>query len=113
MPRAFAVDAKSAEQTCEEAAVCQQEVTVNLLNGLHMVPCSQIVKIARDFECTIHIRKEQSRVDAKSIFDLLTLNAPYGTRLVLEATGESAAEAVAQLAALFESNFAAEGEATA
>ena len=99
-------DAGTAQDSAERVVVLKNKY------GLHARPATLIAQTAKPFNCEISLAKEGTRVDAKSIFDLLTLNAPYGTRLVLEAPGNSAAEAVAQLAALFESNFAAEGEAT-
>ena len=86
-------------------SVCQQAVTVNLKDGLHLRPQSQITRLAQKFDCEVHIRKDDRTVDAKSMFDLMTLEAACGTTLYLEASGEGAVEAVRQLARLFESNF--------
>ena len=84
---------------------CQQAVTVTLKDGLHLRPQSQIVKSAQTFDCEVHIRKGGQTVDAKSMFDLMTLAATCGTTLYLEASGDDAAEAVRQLVQLFRSNF--------
>jgi phosphotransferase system HPr (HPr) family protein len=46
-----------------------------------------------------------NRADGKSILELLTLAAEAGTRLVVEATGPDADEAVAAIGLLFERNF--------
>lgn len=87
-------------------SVCRQTVTVNLEIGLHLRPLSQIAKVARQFDsCEVRVVKEDLSVDAKNVLELMTLNAPQGTQLILEATGESAAEAVDQLSRLFASNF--------
>ncbi len=83
----------------------QREVTVNLENGLHMVPCSRIAEQVRDFGGSVTITVEDRSVDAKSIFDLLTLRAPFGTVLSIEAAGENSAVLIDGLAALFERNF--------
>lgn len=85
--------------------VCQQAVTVNLENGLHLRPQSQIARLAQQFDCDVNIRMNDRTVDAKSMFDLMTLKATQGTTLYLEATGANAAEAIRQLTELFESNF--------
>ncbi|MGD9857279.1 MAG: HPr family phosphocarrier protein [Planctomycetaceae bacterium] len=82
-----------------------RDVTVMLENGLHMVPCSRIAELVREFPGTVSIRHDEKSVDAKSIFDLLTLRAPFGTILTLEASGQGAAHLVDGLAALFERNF--------
>ena len=83
----------------------QQTVRVGLEQGLHMVPCSLIVRTAERFPCEIQIQKEDRSADAKAILDLLTLSAENGNELVLEARGAEADEAVKALARLFESNF--------
>lgn len=82
-----------------------RQVTVGLKNGLHMVPCSRIAKVASQYVCDVHVVKEAISVDAKSIFDLLTLNAEQGTDLLLEASGENASAVIAELVNLFESDF--------
>ena len=85
--------------------VIRQSVTVENENGLHMVPCSQIAQLASEFECDVHIQKDDKRVDAKTVLQLMTLAAEQGTTLVLEASGTDAPEAVDQLVRLFASRF--------
>ncbi len=94
--------------TMKQNSVFRETVTVNLDEGLHLVPCSKIVKVAQGFEGDVRILKGDLAVDAKDIFELPTLVATYGTTLVLEATGEGADEVIEQLVRLFESNFEAE-----
>ena len=88
-----------------EKSACQQAVTVQLKDGLHLRPQSQIAKLAQSFGCEVHIRKDDQTVDAKRMFDLMTLSATCGTTLYLEASGNDAEEAVRQLVQLFQSNF--------
>ena len=95
-------------QIVSKSPVFQQAVQVNLANGLHLRPQSQIVRLAQQFDCDVNIRIDDRTVDAKSMFDLMTLKAAQGTTLYLEASGANADEAIRQLAELFESNF--EGE---
>ncbi len=83
----------------------QRTVVVSNENGLHLVPCSQIARVAGEYECEIRIRKESIDVDAKTVLELITLNAGQGTTLELLATGEGADEAVDRLVAMFESDF--------
>ena len=96
----------SAEMTSEMTS--QREVIVNLESGLHMVPCSRIAEHVRDFEGSVCIMVEDRTVDAKSIFDLLTLRAPMGTVLTIEANGPNSADLVNGLVILFERNFETE-----
>lgn len=94
----------------DQSVECRQTVIVNVSDGLHMRPLALIANCARRFECEVRLRKDQLAVDAKSIFDLLTLNAPCGTSLVLEANGVGAREVVTELVGLFEANFVVSGE---
>ena len=86
--------------------VCTREVVVQLENGLHLGPSSQIVQLAQKFNSELTIRKGDRLVDGKSMLDLLTLAAEHGAVLQLEARGADAAEALAAIATLFERNFA-------
>jgi phosphotransferase system HPr (HPr) family protein len=81
-------------------------VTVGLENGLHLVPCSRLVKLANGLGCDVRIRKGSVNADGKNIFDLMGLAAAFGDQLELLATGQGADEAIAKLVQLFESNFA-------
>ena len=83
----------------------RQMVTVNLENGLHLVPCSKIAKLARRFDCEVCIIKDDLIVDAKDVFALPTLVATCGTSLILAANGKGAQEVVDELVRMFESNF--------
>ena len=80
-------------------------VTVNGDHGLHLVPCSLIARTACSFACQMRIRTGSRTVDAKNIFDLMSLNAGKGTQLILEATGDDASEAIVAMSELFASGF--------
>ena len=85
--------------------MCRREITVTLDGGLHLRPLSQIAQLARGFSCEVRIIKDGQAVNAKEVFDLMTLNAARGSTLVLETQGEGAAEALERLVALFDSGF--------
>lgn len=89
----------------EQSSVCQREVTVNLENGLHLGPSSQIVQTAQRFGCELRIHKGSRCVDGTSMLDLLTLAAEQGTALILETHGPRAEEALNALVELFDRNF--------
>jgi phosphotransferase system HPr (HPr) family protein len=63
------------------------------------------VRLAKQFQSRIELIRDTHRVEASSIMDLLTLGAAKGTKLVLEAEGPDAQEAVDALARLVESGF--------
>jgi len=75
-------------------SVVRREVTVRLLNGLHLRPISEIARRLADYPCSVTIMNGERSADAKSTLDLMSLQAGHGTRLVLEARGEQAEEAI-------------------
>jgi phosphocarrier protein HPr len=83
----------------------RRTVTVNLKDGLHLRPISQIVETVRRFGSPVRISKGELSADAGNVLDLIPLRIEYGTILVLEATGDNAAETLDALVALFEANF--------
>lgn len=89
-----------------DTAILRRAVTVKTEHGLHIRPCSVIAKAAQRYACEIWIQKEQTRVDARRVLELLTLAAGPGTGLELQATGDDAAAALDELGRLFETNFA-------
>ena len=72
---------------------------------MHARPAEMFAKLARQFQSRIELVRDDRRVEASSIMDLLTLGAAQGTELVLEAEGDDAEEAVEALAKLVESGF--------
>jgi phosphotransferase system HPr (HPr) family protein len=84
------------------------EATVVVRNkqGLHARPSSVLAENALRFKDTaISIRRGDLEVDAKSIMELLLLEARCGTELTLVATGPRAQEAIDTLRALFDREF--------
>lgn len=81
-------------------------VVVNLENGLHLFPCSQIAQLARRLDCELTIKNGDRTADAKNVLDIIALEAIAGTKLDLHARGTGAAEAISAVVALFDSNFA-------
>ncbi len=88
-----------------EDSSCRRTVTVNLKDGLHLRPISQIVETVRRFGCPVRITKENLSADAGNVLDLIPLKVEFGNTLILEASGEKATEALDELVRLFESNF--------
>ncbi len=89
-----------------------REVIVANEQGLHARPADLVAREARRWQSRIEVVGKAQRVDGKSILDLLTLAAEAGTRLVLEATGPDASEALDALGSLFEQNFMLAADST-
>lgn len=73
--------------------------------GIHARPASLIVQTAQAFESSIWIEKDDTRINAKSIMNLLTLGATYKTKLTLSAEGPDEDDAVTEISRLFENKF--------
>ena len=82
-----------------------RDVVVGLKAGLHARPADMLAREARKWQSTIELVSKSQRVDGKSILDVLTLAAEAGTRLVVEATGPDAHEALEAIGGLFERKF--------
>ncbi|MFM8733743.1 MAG: HPr family phosphocarrier protein [Pirellulales bacterium] len=82
-----------------------REVVVANTQGLHARPADLLAREARKWQSRIELVSDAQRVDGKSILDLLTLAAEAGTRLVVEATGPDARQALEAIGSLFERRF--------
>ena len=80
---------------------------VTILNraGIHARPASLIVQTAQQFDSSIWIEKEDVKINAKSIMNILTLGATYQTELTISAEGSDEDDAVAELSELFDNKF--------
>ena len=90
------------------AETVHRAVTVTNRHGLHARPAVAIVKTVRNYDAQVTIRKGNQVVDADSIFDVLSLGATQGTKLVLSAKGPQAEEVIAALSRLFDDEFEVE-----
>lgn len=70
--------------------------TFTVLNdkGLHTRPSTELVKCAAGFDSEISLSYRNYAVNAKSILGILMLAAEQGAKIVVEATGDDAQEAV-------------------
>jgi phosphotransferase system HPr (HPr) family protein len=92
-----------------------RRVQVRNKAGLHARPAMMLSMQAKTYESEIelvladvpadHHLEAGTRADAKNSIELISLGAPYGTALDIEATGPDADLAVAALVELFETSF--------
>ena len=66
--------------------------------ALHARPAGELVRAAASFAAAIEVEANGKRANAKSILEILGLGADGGTELTISASGDDAAEAVAELA---------------
>ena len=86
-------------ETVERPLLIQNEL------GLHARAATKLVQLASKFPCEITLVKDGHEVNGKSIMGVLMLVASKGTKLVVRAKGERAAEAVAAIAKLVDDKF--------
>ncbi len=81
-------------------------VRVRNKNGLHARPSSVLAETALKFTgTTIRLRRGDVEVDAKSIMELLLLEAHCDAELALTVEGDETEAAVAAIRGLFEREF--------
>lgn len=73
--------------------------------GLHLRAAAAFVKLADQFESDVTMRRGDMVANGKSIIALVTLAAPCGTEVRIEAMGSDAERAVEALAGLVEGGF--------
>jgi phosphotransferase system HPr (HPr) family protein len=83
----------------------QRVVVVPNKQGMHARPAEMFVRRAQQFQSKVEIVRDDFRVEAKSIMNLLMLGASQGTQLTLEAEGSDAQEALDALAEVVEKDF--------
>ena len=86
-------------ETADRALLIQNEL------GLHARAATKLVQLASKFPCEITLVKDGHEVNGKSIMGVLMLVASKGTKLVVRAKGDRAAEAVAAIAQLVDDKF--------
>lgn len=73
--------------------------------GLHTRPSTELVKCATSFKAEVSLIYQDLVVNAKSLLGILTLAAVRGSKIVIEATGEDAQEAVDKIIELAGNKF--------
>ena len=85
-----------------------RKVVVISRHGLHVRPCLAIVNTVNRYQASVTIRKGDQVVEATNMMGLISLGAPQGTELVLDATGSQADEVLDSLVGLFAAQFGVE-----
>jgi phosphocarrier protein HPr len=87
--------------------VARLEQIFSIVNslGLHARPASQLVQIANRHKCEVHIVKDGTSVNAKSIMGVLTLAAARGSKLTVICEGDDAESAMSAMGTLIAAGF--------
>ena len=79
----------------------EKELWVENRLGLHARPAAKIATAAQQFEADIILEKDGLTVNARDLLDVLAMDCPQGTRLVLRVRGPQAREAATSITSLF------------
>lgn len=82
-----------------------REIEIINEQGLHARPVMRVYDIVSKLDCDVRVSKDGTTVDARSVMDMMILNAPKGSRLTFSATGTQAGEAMDAIAKLIECKF--------
>lgn len=83
-----------------------RSITVMNSVGLHARPATYFIQEANKYKSSISVKKDQRKVNAKSLLGVLSLGVVQGMTIEIEAEGVDENEAVEGLAALVEKGFA-------
>jgi len=82
-----------------------RELMVQNKMGVHARPAAMIVRITNKFKAEVFVEKDEEQVNGKSIMGLMLLAAGKGSKVKFIATGDDAAQMLAELEALFTRKF--------
>ncbi|HVW75294.1 MAG TPA: HPr family phosphocarrier protein [Rhizomicrobium sp.] len=88
--------------------VLHASATILNKRGLHARASAKIVEAAARFQSEIHIIKDGSAVNGRSIMGLMMLAASIGSTVMVTAEGPDAQEALTAILALIEAKFGEE-----
>ncbi len=95
----------TAKKNEESSTKVSKEITVLNKNGIHARPAAMFVKLANRFTAEVFVEKDGEKVNGKSIMGLMMLAAGPNSRLLVEAVGADALQAVAEIEKLIKSKF--------
>lgn len=73
--------------------------------GLHARAATKLVQCCQAFDANVTVNHNDRNGDARNIMSLLMLAAPCGSRLIIDAEGSQAEEALAAIEVLIAARF--------
>jgi phosphotransferase system HPr (HPr) family protein len=97
----------SIHQRCPEGETGRRVATAVLPNklGIHARSAAQVVKAVARLRCNVTLHRDDRRADARSLMELLRLEARQGHTVRIEAEGRDAEEAICSIEALITNGF--------
>ncbi|CAM2856405.1 HPr family phosphocarrier protein [Paenibacillus sediminis] len=75
----------------------EKDIIVLRPDGLHARPAAELVKQMKQYESNIHIIYKDTKIDGKSIIQLMKLSVKQGEMLKVEIEGDDADEVAAAI----------------
>jgi phosphocarrier protein HPr len=75
----------------------RKQLTVKNKQGLHARPAALFVQVANKFDSRITVIRDEEKVNGKSIMGILMLGAEKDSVIIIEAEGDDAHIAIAEL----------------
>ena len=80
----------------------EKQIVVKSTVGLHAALAAKIVQAASQYSVDINLHYKNKTIDVKSILGLMSLAIPSGENVVIEANGDQAEAAIADIASILE-----------
>jgi phosphocarrier protein len=80
----------------------EKSIVVKSTVGLHASLAAKVVQAASKYSVDINLHYHDKTVDVKSILGLMSLAIPSGDNVVIEASGDQAEAAIADIATILE-----------
>lgn len=78
----------------------EKQVVVRSTVGLHASLAAKVVQAASKYSVDINLHYGDKVIDVKSILGLMSLAVPCGENITIEANGEQAEAAIAEIASI-------------
>ncbi|MGO1581074.1 MAG: HPr family phosphocarrier protein [Peptoniphilaceae bacterium] len=66
-----------------------KEITITNATGLHLRPAGQLTKVAESVSSEVTLVKDNNRINAKSMMNILSAQIKKGDKIILEVEGEN------------------------
>ncbi|HSD95484.1 MAG TPA: HPr family phosphocarrier protein [Syntrophales bacterium] len=85
--------------------IIKKTLTIKNELGLHARSAAMIVRVLERYRSSVFLERDGNQVDARSLLDILTLACPKDSRIVVQADGDDAREAVDSIEKLVDDKF--------
>ena len=85
--------------------VVEREVEIVNQQGLHARPVMRLADLLANYQAEVRISKGDRNADPRSVFEMMLLEAPMGTRLKIVAKGADAPQAMDAMVKLIADKF--------